>query len=87
MTLIKPLGKRVVIEPIKPKEVTVSGLVIPQSAQSETNEAIVIDVSNSVEDVKVGDRVIYSAYGGTKVEYDGRSFMVMEFADLICIVE
>jgi chaperonin GroES len=87
MTLIKPLGTRVVIEPVKPKETTVSGLVIPQSAQADTNEAIVIDVSKSVEDVKVGDRVIYSMYGGTKVEYDGRSFMVIEIADLICIVE
>lgn len=87
MTTIKPLGKRVLIEPLKPAEKTSSGLIIPDSAQSVPQEAMVISVGSEVTDVKIGDRVIYSNYAGTKLEYDGHSYIVTECMDLVCVVE
>lgn len=86
MTVIKPTAGRVLIEPIRIQEVTSSGLVLPDSAQTLTQEAIVVAVGKDIEDVKVGDRVIYSMYGGTKLEYDGKEYLVMQMADLICVV-
>jgi chaperonin GroES len=87
MTTIKPLGKRVLIEPLKPVEKTSSGLIIPDTAQTVPQEAMVISVGNEVTDVKIGDRVIYSHYAGTKLEYDGHSYIVVESMDLVCVVE
>lgn len=89
MTALRPVGKRVVIEPIAAETTTASGLVIPDSARQATQEAIVISVSSEIEngDVKVGDKVIYSLYGGTSVSMGNRTYLVMELMDLIAVVE
>lgn len=86
MTTIKPLADRVLIEPLKAEEVTASGLMIPVSAQNTPQEALVIAVGSEVTDVAIGDRVVYSLYGGTKLEYDGRSYIVIDVKDLVCVV-
>ena len=89
MTTLRPVGKRVVIEPIATETTTASGLVIPDSARQAPQEAIVIAVSSEIEhdDVKVGDKVIYSLYGGTSVSVGSRTYLVMELMDLIAVVE
>jgi chaperonin GroES len=89
MSGLRPVGKRVVIEPIAAETKTASGLVIPDSAQKAPQEAIVISVSSEIEnaDVKVGDKVIYSIYGGTSISMGSRTYLVMEIADLIAVVE
>lgn len=94
--MIKPIGSRILIEPLEAETVTASGLIIPDSAQQAPQEAIVVAVgsgriTNSGEvvpfDVKVGDKVIYSLYGGTKVSYGSKSYIVVESVDLIAVVE
>ncbi len=89
MTALKPIGKRVLIEPLQAEETTASGLVIPDSARATPQEAIVIAIGTEVkaDDVKVGDKVIYSLYGGTKVSYGGKSYLIMDTVDLIAVVE
>jgi chaperonin GroES len=96
MTIIKPLGNKVLIEPIAAEQTTSSGLIIPDTAQQVPQEAIVVGlgtggVNSKGEpipfDVKVGDKVIYSLYGGTKVSYDGKAYIIMETMDLIAVVE
>jgi chaperonin GroES len=96
MTIIRPLFDRVLIEQIKAQETTVSGLYIPDSAQTPPQEAIVIAVGEGKRNsngelnpigVAVGDRVIFSQYSGTKVEYDGKSYILMNVADLFAVVE
>jgi len=95
MTIIKPLFDRVLIEPLKVEEKTAGGLIIPDSAQNPPQEAIVIAVGEGKRNpkgdlnpigVEVGDRVIYSQYTGTKVEYDGKSYILMNVADLFAVV-
>ncbi len=87
MTTIKPLARRVVIEPLKAVEKTSSGLFIPETAQSVPQEATVISIGSEVKDLAVGDRVIYSHYAGTKLDYDGHSYIVVEEIDVICVVK
>lgn len=96
MTIIKPLGNKVLIEPIAAEATTASGLIIPETAQQTPQEAIVVGlgtggINSKGEpipfDVKVGDKVIYSLYGGTKVAYDGKAYIIMETMDLIAVVE
>jgi chaperonin GroES len=95
MTTIKPLGDKVLIQPIEAEQTTSSGLIIPDTAQQVPQEAIVIELGTGKKDnngnlvpfdVKVGDKVIYSLYGGTKVSYDGKSYIIMETIDLIAVV-
>lgn len=89
MTTLKPVGKRVVIEPIAAETTTSSGLVIPDSARKAPQEATVIAVSSEIktDDVKVGDKVIYSLYGGTSVSVGDKTYLVMELTDLIAVIE
>jgi chaperonin GroES len=96
MTIIRPLFDRVLIEQIKAQETTSGGLIIPDSAQTPPQEAIVIAVGEGKRNsngelnpigVAVGDRVIFSQYSGTKVEYDGKSYILMNVADLFAVVE
>lgn len=96
MTIIKPLFDRVLIQPLKTEETTSFGLIIPETAQSTPQEAMVIAVGEGralpdgtipAMGVKPGDRVIYSQYSGTKIEYDGKSYILMSIQDLFAVVE
>ena len=87
MTTIKPLARSVLIEPLKAAEKTSSGLFIPDTAQSVPQEANVIAIGSEVKDLAVGDRVMYSHYAGTKLDYDGHSYIVVEEIDVVCVVK
>ena len=94
--MIRPIGSRVLIEPVEAEQVTASGLIIPDTAQQAPQEAVVVAVGSGritpngeviPFDVKPGDKVIYSLYGGTKVSYGSKSYIVVEAVDLIAVVE
>ena len=93
---IKPLEDRIVVKPVEAEQVTASGLVIPDTAKEKPQEAEVIAVGPgrfSEEgdripvDVKVGDRVIFSKYGGTELKYDGQEYLVLSARDVLAIIE
>jgi chaperonin GroES len=93
---IKPLEDRIVVLPIEGEAVTASGLVIPDTAKEKPQEAEVIavgpgrfdDNGNRVPlDVKVGDKVIFSKYGGTELKYNGKEYLVLSARDVLAIVE
>lgn len=90
---IKPLGERVVIKKVEKENVTASGIVLPDSAQEESNIAEVVAISPELEnneeinlELKVGDRVIYSKYAGTQVEIDKEEVIVIKYDDLLAII-
>lgn len=90
---IKPLGERVVIKKVERENVTASGIVLPDSAQEESNIAEVVAISPELEnneeinlELNVGDRVIYSKYAGTQVEIDKEEVIVIKYDDLLAIV-
>ena len=92
---IKPLEDRIVIKQIEAEQTTASGLVIPDTAKEKPQEGEVVSVGpgriddngNRVPlDVAVGDRVIYSKYGGTEVKYDGQEYLLLNARDILAIV-
>ena len=93
---IKPLEDRIVIRQVEAEQTTASGLVIPDTAKEKPQEGEVIavgpgrvdDSGNRIPvDVKVGDVVIYSRYGGTEVKYEGQEFQILSSRDVLAIVE
>lgn len=92
--MIKPLGDRVVIEPIDKEETTASGIVLPDTAKEKPQEGKVVAVgSGTLHDgeripveVKEGDRVLFSKYAGTDVKYDGKDLLIMRENDILAII-
>lgn len=94
---LKPLRDRVIVKPIEPEEVTKSGIVIPDTARKERpQEGVIVAAGDGKLDdsgkpipmvVKVGDKVIYSKYGGSEIKLDDEEFLIMREEDILAIVE
>jgi chaperonin GroES len=91
---LQPLEDRIVVKPSEGEEMTASGLVIPDTAKEKPQEGEVLAVGpgrfedgNRVPlDVKVGDKVIYSKYGGTEVKLGGDEYLILSARDVLAIV-
>ena len=92
---IKPLEDRIVVQTLEAEQTTASGLVIPDTAKEKPQEGEVVaigpgridDNGNRVPlDVSVGDKVIYSKYGGTEVKYSGQEYLILSARDILAIV-
>ncbi|MBW7455968.1 co-chaperone GroES [Paenibacillus sepulcri] len=92
--MIRPLGERVLVEPIAKEETTASGIVLPDTAKEKPQEGRVIAVgSGTLKDgarialeVKEGDRVLFSKYAGTEVKYEGKELLIMKESDIHAIL-
>jgi chaperonin GroES len=92
---IKPLEDRIVVQAVEAETTTASGLVIPDTAKEKPQEGTVLAVGpgrfedgNRVPlDVSVGDRVLYSKYGGTEVKYNGEEYLVLSARDVLAVIE
>ena len=87
---IKPLADRVMIEPAKAETTTVSGIIIPDTAQEKPQKGIVVAVGNGTKDhemsVKIGDQVLYGKYSGTELKFEGTDYLMMRESDLLAII-
>jgi chaperonin GroES len=92
---IKPLGERVLVEPVKEEEAVKGGIIIPDSAKEKPTEGKVIAVGTGKIDkegnkiafnVKVGDIVLMPKYGGTEVKVNGKEYLIMREEDILAIV-
>jgi chaperonin GroES len=92
----KPLGDRVIVEPIEQEETTASGIILPETAKEKPQEGTVLAVGPGrygeederiPMDVKVGDRVLYAKYAGTEVKIDDRKLLILRESDVMAIVE
>ena len=92
---IKPLEDRIVVKALEAETTTASGIVIPDSAKEKPQEGEVIavgpgridDKGNRVPlDVAVGDKVIYSKYGGTEVKVQGEEYLILSARDVLAVV-
>ncbi len=92
---IKPLEDRIVVRTLDAEQTTASGLVIPDTAKEKPQEGEVVatgpgridDHGNRVPlDVAVGDKVIFSKYGGTEVKYAGEEFLILSARDVLAVV-
>jgi chaperonin GroES len=92
---LEPLEDRVVVKPSEEEETTASGLVIPDTAKERPQEGEVVAVgpgrfeegTRVPVDVKVGDKVIYSKYGGTEVKIEGDDYLILSARDVLAIVK
>ena len=94
---IKPLEDRILVQSLEAEQTTASGLVIPDTAKEKPQEGKVVAVGPGrfdedgekriPLDVKVGDVVIYSKYGGTEVKYNGVEYLVLSARDVLAIIE
>lgn len=88
---IKPLGARVVIKKMEALEKTEAGLILSGSAKEKPQQAEVLAVGPGTEDekmeLKVGDKVIFSKYGGTELKYDGEEYTIISQSDILAVVE
>lgn len=93
---IKPLEDRVVIKALEAEQTTASGLVIPDTAKEKPSEGEVVAVGPGrfndegddriPMDVNVGDKVIFSKYGGTEVKYGGEEFLILSGRDILAVI-
>jgi len=94
---LKPLEDRIIVQPAEAEETTASGLVIPDTAKEKPQEGTVVaagpgrwneDGDGRVAlDVKVGDVVIYSKYGGTEVKVDGEEYLILSARDVLATLK
>ncbi len=93
---VKPLGNRVVVEPIEQEDVTASGIVLPDTAKEKPQQGMILaagpgdrddDGKRITMDVKVGDKVLFAKYAGTELKLDGKKLLILRETDLLGIIE
>jgi len=93
---LKPLGDRVLVEPVEEKEVKKGGIIIPDTAKEKPTEGLIIALGTGKTDdngkkvpfeVKKGDRVLISKYGGTEIKLDGKEYKILNSDDILAVVE
>ena len=93
--MLKPLGERIIIEPIAKEEKTTSGIVLPDTAKEKPQEGRVVAVGTgrltdkgervSLE-VSEGNSVIFSKYAGTEIKYEGKEYLILREDDVLAVI-
>jgi chaperonin GroES len=95
MSTLKPLGNRVVVEPIEQEEITAGGIVLPETAKEKPQRGKILaagpgdrnDKGERVQmDVTEGDTVLFAKYSGTEFKMDGKKLLILRESDLLAIV-
>ncbi len=93
---VKPLGDRILVEPVEEKEVKKGGIIIPDTAKEKPMEAIVVALGTGKTnekgekipfEVKKGDRVLISKYGGTEIKIENKEYKILNSEDILAILE
>ena len=88
---IKPLADRVLIQPARAEETTLSGIIIPDSAKEKPLKGKVLATGDGTKDekmvVKEGDTVLYGKYAGSEIELEGEKYLIMRQSDILAIFE
>ncbi len=93
---LKPLGNRLVVEPLEAEEVTAGGIVLPETAKEKPQKGIVLsigpgerdDKGKRIEmDVQAGDTVLYAKYAGTEIKVDGKKLLILKESDILAIID
>ena len=93
---LKPLGDRVLVEPVEEKEVKKGGIIIPDTAKEKPTEGLIVALGTGKTDdngkkvpfeVKKGDLVLISKYGGTEIKLNGKEYKILNSDDILAVVE
>jgi chaperonin GroES len=92
---LKPLGSRVVIEPLEQEDVTAGGIYLPETAKEKPQKGTVLAVGPGDRDdegkrialdIKVGEVVLFAKYSGTEIKVDGKKLIILRESDVLAIV-
>jgi chaperonin GroES len=93
---LKPLGGRVIVDPIEQEEMTAGGIILPETAKEKPQEGKILAAGPGDRDedgeripmeVQVGDKVLYAKYAGTEVKMDGKKLLILKENDILAVVE
>jgi chaperonin GroES len=93
---VRPLGDRVLVEPAEEKETKKGGIIIPDSAKEKPMEGVIVALGTGKTDdngkkvafeVKKGDRVLISKYGGTEIKLDGKEYKILSADDILAVID
>jgi chaperonin GroES len=95
---LKPLGNRVVVEPIEQEEITAGGIVLPETAKEKPQQGMILAIGPGARDedgkriamdVAVGDKILFAKYSGTEVpiKLDGKKLLILREKDILAIVQ
>ena len=92
---LKPLGNRVLIEPIEQEEMTAGGIVLPETAKEKPQQGMILAIGPGgrdengkriAMDVAAGDKVLFAKYSGTEVKIDGKKLLILREDDILAVV-
>ena len=92
---LKPLGNRVVVEPLEQEEVTAGGIVLPETAKEKPQKGKILSVGPGDRndqgervpmDVAEGDTVLFAKYSGTEIKVDGKKLLILRESDILAIL-
>jgi len=93
---LKPLGNRIVVEPIEQEEVTAGGIVLPETAKEKPQKGKVLSIGPGDRnekgeripmDINEGDTVLFAKYGGTEIKFDGKKLLILRETDVLAILK
>lgn len=92
---LKPLGNRIVVEPLEQEEMTAGGIVLPETAKEKPQKGKVLSIGPGERDedgkripmdVKEGDTVLYAKYSGTEIKLDNKKILILRESDILAIL-
>ena len=93
---LKPLGGRVIVEPIEQEDMTAGGIILPETAKEKPQEGKILAAGPGDRDedgeripmeVQIGDKVLYAKYSGTEVKMDGKKLLILRESDILAVLE
>lgn len=85
--MIKPLADKIVVKRLEAEEKTASGIVLPDTAKEKPEQGEVIEIGKEVNEVKKGDKVIFSKYSPTEIKVDSSEYLVIKEEEVLAVIE
>ena len=85
--IIKPIGKRLLVKPLKMEEKTSSGIILPGSENKELPNIGEVVAIGSVEEVKLGEKVVFKKYSGTEIKDSEQKYLILDIEDVLAVAE
>jgi chaperonin GroES len=83
----QPLGNRVLVERMEETQATASGIIIPDNAKEKPSQGKIVAVGSDVEEISVGDTVVFGKYSGNDITLDGTEYLIMDADDIFGIIK
>jgi len=92
---LKPLGSRVLVEPLEQDDITAGGIVLPETAKEKPQQGLILAIGPGSRDedgkripmdVAKGDKILFAKYSGTEIKLDGKKYLILREEDILAIV-